>query len=54
MARLRIDKTLIILNEEELRQVMRLAHQGDTDAIYKFVKDVIAKRLEEALRRRCG
>jgi hypothetical protein len=54
MARLRIDKTLIILNEEELRQVMRLARQGDTDAIYKFVKDVIAKRLEEALRRRCG
>jgi hypothetical protein len=54
MARLRIDKTLIILNEEELRQVMRLARQGDTDAIYQFVKDVIAKRLEEALRRRCG
>ena len=54
MARLRIDKTLIILNEEELRQVMRLACQGDTDAIYQFVKDVIAKRLEEALRRRCG
>jgi len=54
MARLRIDKTLIILNEEDLRQVMLLARQGDTDAIYKFVKDVIAKRLEEALRRRCG
>jgi hypothetical protein len=54
MARLRIDKTLIILNEEELRQVMRLARQGDTDAIYKFVKDVIAKRVEEAIRRRCG
>jgi hypothetical protein len=54
MARLRIDKTLIILDEDELRQVMRLARQGDTDAIYMFVKDVIAKRLEEALRRRCG
>ena len=54
MARLRIDKTLIILNEDELRQVMRLARQGDTVTIYQFVKDVIAKRLEEALRRRCG
>ena len=54
MARLRIDKTLIILNVEELHQVMKLARQSDADAIYQFVKDVIAKRLEEALRRRCG
>ena len=54
MAKQRIEKTLVILNEDELRQVMRLARQGDTDAIYKFVKDVIAKRVEEAIRRRCG
>jgi hypothetical protein len=54
MAKQRIEKTLIILHEDELRQVMRLAREGDTDAIYRFVRDVIAKRLEEALRRRCG
>ena len=54
MAKERIEKTLIILDEDEMRQVMRLAQQGDPDAIYKFVKDVIAKRVEEAIRRRCG
>jgi hypothetical protein len=54
MSKQRIEKTLVILNEDELRQVMSLARQGDMDAIYKFVKDVIAKRVEEAIRRRCG
>ena len=54
MSKQRIEKTLVILNEDELRQVMSLARERDTDAIYKFVKDVIAKRVEEAIRRRCG
>jgi len=54
MAKQRIEKTLVILNEDELRQVMRLGRQADTEAIYKFVRDVIAKRVEEAIRRRCG
>jgi hypothetical protein len=54
MSRLRIDKTLIILKENELRQVMYLAKKGDSDAIYAYVRDVIAKRMEEALRKRCG
>lgn len=54
MAKQRIEKTLVILNEDELRQVVQLAKQNDRDAIYKFVRDVIAKRVEEAIRRRCG
>lgn len=54
MAKQRIEKTLVILNEAELRQVMQLAQQEDPDAIYKFVREVIAKRVEEAIRRRCG
>jgi flagellar biosynthesis/type III secretory pathway protein FliH len=54
MAKQRIEKTLVILNEDELRQVMRLAQQNDPEAIYKFVREVIAKRVEEAIRRRCG
>ena len=54
MAKQRIEKTLVILNEDELRQVMRLAQQDDPEAIYKFVREVIAKRVEEAIRRRCG
>jgi hypothetical protein len=32
----------------------RIAQQGDADAIFKFVREVIAKRVEEAIRRRCG
>jgi len=49
-----IEKTLIILEEDEVRQVMRLAQQNDPQAIYEFVKEVIAKRVEAALRMRCG
>jgi hypothetical protein len=54
MAKLRIEKTLIILDEDEIRQVLRLARRDDAQEIYAFVKDVIAKRVEAALRKRCG
>ena len=53
MAKERIEKTLIILDENELRQMMRLARQGDTEAIYRFIREVIAKKVEDALRKRC-
>ncbi len=54
MAKLRIEKTLIILDEDEIRQVLRLARRDDVREIYAFVKDVIAERVEAALRKRCG
>jgi hypothetical protein len=54
MAKQRIEKTLIILDEEEIRQVMRLARQNDPQEIYHFVKEVIARKVEAALRMRCG
>lgn len=54
MAKQRIEKTLIILGEEEVRQVMRLARRDDAQEIYRFVKEVIAKKIEAALRMRCG
>jgi hypothetical protein len=54
MAKQRIEKTLIILDEEEVRRVLRLARQDDAQEIYEFVRDVIAKRVEAALRKRCG
>jgi len=53
MAKERIEKTLIVLDENELRQAMQLARQGDVEAIYRFVREVIAKKVEDALRRRC-
>ncbi len=54
MAKQRIDKTLIILDENEVRQVLRLARQDDAREIYDFVKEVLARKVEAALRQRCG
>lgn len=54
MAKQRIGKTLIILDEDEVRQALLLAEQDDARAIYQFVKEVIAKRVEAALKKRCG
>ena len=54
MSKERIEKTLVILTEAEVRQVMQLARQDDSEAIYRFVRDVIAKKIEAALRMRCG
>jgi hypothetical protein len=54
VAKQRISKTLIILDENEVRLVMQLAQQQDPQEIYRFVKEVIAKKVEAALRMRCG
>lgn len=54
MAKQRIGKTLIILDEEEVERVLRLAQRDDAQEIYAFVKGVIAERVEAALRKRCG
>jgi hypothetical protein len=54
MAKQRIGKTLIILDEDEMRQVLRLARRNNPEDIFRFIKDVIAKRVETALRMRCG
>jgi hypothetical protein len=54
MAKQRIEKTLIILEENEIRQVLRLAQRDAPQEIYRFVKDVIARKVEDALRVRCG
>jgi hypothetical protein len=54
MAKQRIEKTLIILDEKEVRRVLRLARQDDPQEIYAFVKEVISERVEAALRKRCG
>ena len=54
MAKERIEKTLIILDEEEVRQVLELARRDDAQEIYEFVRGVITERVEAALRKRCG
>jgi hypothetical protein len=54
VAKERIEKTLITLDEEEVRLVLLLAQRNDPDEILQFVTRVIAKKVEAALRRRCG
>jgi len=54
MTKERIEKMLIIMDEDEVCQVMYLARKGDIEAIYRFVRDVIALKVEAALRKRCG
>jgi hypothetical protein len=54
MAKEQIERTLIVLDEDEVRLVLRLAQQHDIDIIYEFMRDVIAQKVETALRMRCG
>jgi flagellar biosynthesis/type III secretory pathway protein FliH len=53
VARERIEKTLIILDEAEVRQVLLLARENNPAHILHFVSQVIAKKVEAALRKRC-
>lgn len=54
MAKERVEKTLIILEEAEVRAVLEAARQDDPQEIYRLVVQVIAKKVEVALRRRCS
>jgi hypothetical protein len=53
MAKERIGKTLIVLSEDEVCQIVALAQAADQQAILEFVRDVIARKVEAALRKRC-
>ena len=54
MAKERIEKTLIILDEDEVRRVLLLARRNDPEEMFRFIKKVIARKVEAALRIRCG
>jgi len=53
MANERIAKVLIILSAEEVHMVAELARRGNQQEIMQFVSQVIAKKVEAALRKRC-
>lgn len=53
MATESIEKILILLDESEVRQVLLLAQENDPVRIFEFVTQVIAKKVEAALRKRC-
>ena len=54
MAKEQVEKTLVILDEDEVRQALRLARQNDPHEIFRFVAEVIAKKVEAMQRMRCG
>ena len=54
MAKQRIEKTLIILDEDEVHRVLLLAQRDDLQEIFRFIEEVVAKKVEAALRKRCG
>jgi uncharacterized protein (DUF1778 family) len=54
MAKERIEKTLVIFEEEEVRQLLELAQRNDPREIQDFMLKVFIKKVEQTLRRRCG
>jgi uncharacterized protein (DUF1778 family) len=54
MAKDRIEKTLVVLTEDEVRQILELASRDDNEEIRQFMLKVFIKKVEQILRRRCG
>ncbi|MCJ7584597.1 MAG: hypothetical protein MUO30_07490 [Anaerolineales bacterium] len=53
MAKEQIEKTLVILEEAEVRQLLQVAQRNDPKEIQHFMM-IFIKKVEAALRRRCG
>mgnify|MGYP000047133321 CR=1 FL=1 len=54
MAKERIEKTLVVLSEEEARQIIELARDDNDEEIRSFMLKFFIKKVEQILRRRCG
>ncbi len=54
MAKERIEKTLVVFTEEEVRQILELAQRNDEEEIQHFMLKIFVKKVEYILRRRCG
>ena len=54
MAKQRIEKTLVVLEEEEVRQLLRIAQRKDPQEIQSYMLKVFIKKVEAVLRRKCG
>ncbi len=54
MAKQRIEKTLVVFTEEEVRRILELARRDDDEEIRQFILKVFIKKVEHILRRRCG
>lgn len=54
MAKERIEKTLVVFTEEEVRQLLQLAQQDNREEISNYMMKVFIKKVEAILRRRCS
>ena len=54
MAKDNIERTVIVLEETEVREALDLTRRNDPQEIFRFVTRVIARKVESALRRRCA
>ena len=53
MAKQRIEKTLVVLEEEEVRQLLQIARRNDPQEIQRYMIKIFIKKVEAILRRRC-
>lgn len=53
MAKQRIEKTLVVLDEAEVRQVLQIAQRNDLQEIQRYMIKIFIKKVEAILRRRC-
>jgi len=54
MAKDNIERTVVVLEEDEVQEALALARCNEPQEIYRFVVKVISKKVESALRRRCA
>lgn len=54
MAKQRIEKTLVVFTEEEVRRILEMARRNDEREIRRFILKEFVKKVELILRRRCG
>jgi hypothetical protein len=49
----RIDKTLIVLSEQEVKRIASVVAREDSIEALRVMKEVLAKRIELILKKRC-
>ena len=54
MSKDRIEKTLVVLDEAEVRHLLEIAKRKDAQEIQRYMMKVFIKKVEAILRRRCS
>ncbi len=54
MAKQRIEKTLVVFTEEEVRRILEMAWRNNEREIHHFILKEFVKKVKYILRRRCS